>query len=199
LNDPPRSKRRRALLLPALLVAAVAGLAAWWRHKPAEEAPTPDSEIAAAEPAAPPPAPAAPREPPRAPASTPAAHASPKDPYGELPVAPGGEHPDGGITQPMNPHPITPRHQRIQEENRFIGALNGAVDAKDGPGLRRILAMYKDEYPDDPNQLQEGYRIIADCLEHPGAASRAAGQRYDDEERGSILRLFVERSCLGAE
>jgi hypothetical protein len=85
---------------------------------------------------------------------------------------------------------------RIQRENGLIGAMNDAMDLADGPRLRKILNEYRTEFPEDPNQLQEGYRIVADCLEHPGPAATAAAQRYYDVERGSILRLFVGRHCL---
>jgi hypothetical protein len=71
------------------------------------------------------------------------------------------------------------------------------MDVRDGPGLRKLVNQYQQEFPDDPNQLLEGVRIIADCLERPGAASTAAGKRYDEQERGSILRRFVQRHCLG--
>ena len=69
--------------------------------------------------------------------------------------------------------------------------MNGAMDVEDGAGLRNLLDQYRQEYPDDPNQLQEGYGIIADCLQHPGPTATAAGHRYFDRERGSILRRFV--------
>jgi hypothetical protein len=96
-----------------------------------------------------------------------------------------------------HPHPITAEHIRIQHENELIGAMSDAIDLGDGATLRKILKRYEDEYPEDPNDLHQGYRIIADCLEHPGAESTAAGQRYYDVERGSILRVFVGRHCLG--
>jgi hypothetical protein len=73
------------------------------------------------------------------------------------------------------------------------------MDVKDGPGVRRLADQYRREYPEDPNQLQQGYDIIADCLEHPGPEASPAGQRYYDVERGSILRRFVARHCLGLE
>jgi hypothetical protein len=95
-----------------------------------------------------------------------------------------------------HPHPITAKHVRIQHENVLIGTMNDAMDLGDGATLRRFLKQYEDEYPEDPNDLQRGYRIIADCLERPGAESQAAGQRYYDVERGSILRVFVGRHCL---
>ena len=96
-----------------------------------------------------------------------------------------------------HPHPITPERIRIQRENQLIGAMNDAMDLADGATLHKILEQYENEYPENPNDLQEGYRVIADCLEHPDAQSTAAGQRYYDVERGSILRVFVGRHCLG--
>jgi hypothetical protein len=112
------------------------------------------------------------------------------------PADPNAPRPDGG---PLHPHPITPQHERIFRENQLIGALYGAMDVKDGPGVRKLADQYRQEYPEDPNQLQQGYDIIADCLEHPGPGASAAGQRYYDVERGSILRRFVARHCLGFE
>jgi hypothetical protein len=97
---------------------------------------------------------------------------------------------------PMHPHPITPERERIQRENQLIGAMNDAMDLNNGPKLRRILDEYRANYPEDPNQLQEGYRIIADCLEHPGATSRATGQAYYDRARGASRRLFVSSPGL---
>jgi hypothetical protein len=41
-----------------------------------------------------------------------------------------------------------------------------------------------------------GSRGYSDCLEHPGEEASAAGRRYDESERGSILRRFVRRHCL---
>jgi hypothetical protein len=96
-----------------------------------------------------------------------------------------------------HPHPLTRERIRIQHENELIGAMNDAMDLEDGARLREILTTYRERYPEDPSQLQEGYALIADCLEHPGSDSKAAGQRYFDEQRGSILRLFAARHCLG--
>ena len=94
-------------------------------------------------------------------------------------------------------HPLTPRHARIYRENNLIGAMEGAMDVRDGRGLRYLLQQYRSEFPEDPNELQEGYGIIANCLEHPGPDTTAAGQQYYDRERGSTLRKFIARYCLG--
>jgi len=151
--------------------------------------------MVAVEPPAPPPSrpPPPPRPVPAAVDAAPARHAEP-----ELVINPPGND-DPRPDAVLHPHPITPRHVRIQQENALIGQLNGAIDVEDGPGMRRLLDQYRDEFPEDENQLQEGYGVIADCLEHPGEASRAAGQRYYERERGSILRVFVQRLCLERE
>jgi pyruvate/2-oxoglutarate dehydrogenase complex dihydrolipoamide acyltransferase (E2) component len=104
---------------------------------------------------------------------------------------------DGGTEDLRPSHPLTPRHARIYRENNLIGAMEGAMDVRDGRGLRYLLQQYRSEFPEDPNQLQEGYGIIANCLEHPGPETTAAGQQYFDRERGSTLRKFVARYCMG--
>lgn len=104
---------------------------------------------------------------------------------------------DGGTEDLRPSHPLTPRHARIYRENNIIAAMEGAMDVRDGRGMRYLLQQYQSEFPDDPNELQEGYGIIANCLEHPGPETTAAGQQYYDRERGSTLRKFVARYCMG--
>jgi hypothetical protein len=98
----------------------------------------------------------------------------------------------------MVPHPLTPQHERIFRENNLIGNLNGAMDVKDVAGLRALLEQYRDEYPEDAHVLQDGYELIADCLERPGSETRAVAQRYYDEQLDSGLRRYIRRHCLEA-
>ena len=183
------------ILVPAAVLAILIGVALWLVFRSRESAPSgaeardelPASERSAA------PLPAAPSLAPRAPADA-GAERSSGSAGGEVPVR--DPSPDDSHDGPVHPHPITEQHQRIFRENQLIGALDGAMDVNDGPGLRRLLLQYRQEYPEDPNALQTGYEIIADCLEHPGPAARAAAQRYYDVERGSTLRRFVARHCL---
>ena len=95
-----------------------------------------------------------------------------------------------------HPHPITPQHERIYRENQLTFALDGAVDVEDVRGVRRLLAVYRQEFPEDSLALQQGYEIIADCLERPGEATRSAAQRFYDTELASTLRRHVRRHCL---
>lgn len=103
---------------------------------------------------------------------------------------------DSTANGPRHPHPFTPQHERIFKENSMLGSLNGAMDAGDPDALRQLNAEYRVEFPDDPQQLQTGYDLIAECLEQRTEETRAKAQRYFDEQRGSTLRRFVKRHCL---
>jgi hypothetical protein len=110
-----------------------------------------------------------------------------------VPIAP----PHGDVAGAAHPHPITPQHQRIYGENRLVGGIEGAMEVKDGKGMRRLLEQYRREYPEDDQDLQDGYAVVADCIEHPGAAgNRAAADRWLDAHNGSTAKRFVLRYCI---
>ena len=172
------NRRARVLLFGGLGLLALLGiLLLFGRSEPREPEPG-----APREPVAPPPQPTAP--PPSAPAK---------------PAAPAVPPPDARRAEadPLPPsHPITPAHERIQLENRYIQALNDAMDLRDGAKLRKLAAQYRAQGFEDVDKLGEGYELVANCLEHPGAASRAAAQAFFDRERGSHLRRHLHRHCL---
>lgn len=174
--------RRWGVGLASLLAV---GALSWWLLSPSSVPPEVPGRAAAA------PAPKA------APAPA-AVHAqtAPIDFQDGVPVYPAGSAQVNG--EGMVPHAITPTHERIFRENNLIGDLNGAMDVKDVAGLRALLKQYRDEYPEDAHVLADGYQLIADCLEHPGAGTRAVAQRYYDEQLDSGLRRYIRRHCLEA-
>jgi hypothetical protein len=95
-----------------------------------------------------------------------------------------------------HPHPITPRHRRIFEENSRLGAMDGAMDQGDFAALRRMNAEYARDYPEDDHDRQEGYALIADCLEERTPQAIEAARRFWQTHRASTLRRFVRRHCL---
>lgn len=99
-------------------------------------------------------------------------------------------------TEEGHPHPHSPEHERIFRENNVIGQLNGAMDIGDFIGMRRLNAEYRKDYPEDDHLLQEGYDIIADCLEELTDERKARARRFWQTERGSQLRRYVRRHCL---
>ena len=176
-----QGRRFRAGLTGLATLLAV-GAFAWWRLGPSSMPPELPRPAAAT------PAPEA------APAVN--AQTAPVNFQDGVPVYPAGSAQANG--EGMVPHPITPTHERIFRENNLIGVLNGAMDVKDVAGLRALLKQYRDEYPEDAHVLADGYQLIADCLEHPGAETRAVAQRYYDEQRDSGLRRYIRRYCLEA-
>jgi hypothetical protein len=190
-GDHSNSRRWGIALAALLLLGALAWLlrspSAPPEPEPATRAPTP----AAVEDRAPtPPSVAQPQPQPQPPTTT-----IDYTPDG-VPIMPAGSAPVDATG--MVPHPITPQHRRIFRENNLIGNLNGAMDVKDAAGLRRLLEQYRNEYPEDSHVLQDGYELIADCLERPGSETRAKAQRYYDEQLDSGLRRYIRRHCLEA-
>jgi hypothetical protein len=192
-NDSLTEKRtqgkpsRRGLLLVG--IAALIGAGVWWLSQEPEpkaagemrEAPRPEPARVAEE---------SRRSPPMA---TAAALSVARTAAAPVESASRREY-DQSPGQPS--HPITPEHERIERELALVQSLNDAMDLRDGARMRTLIREHGDEFPEDNDELREGYEIVADCLTHPGAASTAAGQRYFDSERGSTLRRFVHRICL---
>jgi hypothetical protein len=99
-----------------------------------------------------------------------------------------------------HPHPITPQHEALREQQQLVSALNDALDQRDAAGMRALIERYDAVAPEDPQRLAEGYERMADCIDAPDprhrASARANAQRYYDDARASSLRRYVRRLCL---
>lgn len=188
--------RRRGLILAALalIVLMIVGGLLLGRKPEVQVASREEAPPEAPQPSAAPlsPTPVAPR---------PTASASAKSKFKPLeymgdgiPIMP--PEPDAPHDQPMHPHPITSAHLRIYRENNLLYQLNEAMDGRESVRLRALLAIYREEYPEDPNDMQTGYELIADCLDRPSPEVRARAEKYFKEEIASTLRRFVKRHCL---
>jgi len=185
-----RSRQRLFALIGALVICLAA---IWYFASGGAEPPAPE--------------PVAEEEPAAAPAPAPEPVAPPKQPE---PARPVGPDPNEVITSdglpimpahgeaagPSHPHPITPQHLRLFGENRFVAAIEGAMEIKDTAGMRRLLEKYRHDYPEDDQESQDGYGFIADCIDHPGADTRAPAERWLDSHNGSPVKRFVLRYCV---
>jgi len=180
----------------ALALGAVTLLAGWLffarRNEGQEVSPPPENTPTSAAPerentnAAPPPRKTQPLPAPKADDHVAA------DGLGFMPPHEGDPKPPG----PLHPHPITPTHERIFAENRIAFALDDATDARDVAAMRKLLEQYSRDFPEDQWQLQGGYAMVLECLEHPGPASRAAAERWLDQNNGSTVKRSVLRNCI---
>jgi hypothetical protein len=191
-QDPKH--RPRIPFAAAIAFALALAAAGWLIFRRSDPAPHQDEETVeeTVPPLEQPRSPPAPMEKPAALPRKPAPLEYMSDGVPIMPAGPDDPHPERFV----HPHPITPQHKRIFRENALLFQLNEAVDGKEAPRLRELLKQYRDEYPDDPQDMQKGYALIADCLEHPSEDTRAAAQRFYDEEIASTLRRFVMRHCL---
>jgi len=186
-----RSSSKRLLVVLALALNAIVIAAIWLlfaRDSDRQvEASVADEEAPTA------PRPVLAREVQRPAPPKPAAHEHvAADGIGFMPEHDGDPRPAGAL----HPHPISAQHQRIFAENRIAFALDDATDAKDVSVMKELLARYRREFPEDQWQLQSGYAVIIDCLEHPGPESRGSAKRWLDQNNGSTVKRSVLRNCI---
>jgi len=179
-----------ALALSAIVLAA--GWLLWARGSARHGPPSLADDTAASAPPAPAPRPVRMRDAKQPAASPPEHEHVAADGVGFMPPHDGDPRPPGQV----HPHPISPRHQRIFAENRIAFALDDATDAQDVAVMKELLAQYRRDFPDDQWELQGGYAVIIDCLEHPGPESRRAAERWLDQNNGSTVKRSVLRNCI---
>jgi len=112
----------------------------------------------------------------------------------EIPLMQSGSE-DNTEHGPRHPHPIDATRLRIYRENNLIGAMNQAMDLGRALELRELNAQYREEYPEDENNLQRAYDLIADCQEELTDERQAAAREFWKKYRSSQLRRFVRRHC----
>lgn len=96
-------------------------------------------------------------------------------------------------------HPVTSDRQRIYRENNLNAALMGAMNVRDHQGLRALIEEYRLDYPEDTHRLQEGYSLVADCLEKLTPERQAKARDYWKAKRGSPVRRFIREHCLARQ
>jgi hypothetical protein len=62
--------------------------------------------------------------------------------------------------------------------------------------MRALLDQYDGDYPGDEYGIAAAYRLILDCVEHPGADARAAAERWLDKNNGSVVKRSIVRYCI---
>jgi pyruvate/2-oxoglutarate dehydrogenase complex dihydrolipoamide acyltransferase (E2) component len=177
--------RRRGWAAALLVASGIAALAMFWRVQSSSDTEQPGSEPARA--VAPP---LAAPQPQRAPEPMPA----------PAPVA----APDPDVTEPAaydptrHAHPITAEHLRMYREDELLNGAWRALRKRDFARARELVTTHQSEYPASKAHMDEGLLLLADCMEHPSAESRAKAQAFYDTKTFSPMRRRLRRLCLEA-
>jgi hypothetical protein len=133
-----------------------------------------------------------------APAGAPTATVQPRSAHVSLAsnLTPESASVNGEQAERPHAHPIDNERHRIYRENSLNMAMMGAMNVGDYVGLRALIERYRAAYPEDEYHLQEGYSLVADCLERLTVKRRDDAREYWRNNRGSLVRRFIRRHCL---
>ena len=93
-------------------------------------------------------------------------------------------------------HPITPEHLRLYRETELLEGAWQALRKRDVAKARELVATHQSEYPDSNQHMDEGLLLLANCIERPGAETRALAQVFYDTKTYSPMRRRLRRLCL---
>jgi hypothetical protein len=98
----------------------------------------------------------------------------------------------------VQPHPISDERSALAPPWATVDAVKAALEARDFELARAILAKQRaaDAHSEDFRDFYQGLEIMTECLDSPGAASRARANAFIVEYRASPLRRHVRRKCL---
>lgn len=96
------------------------------------------------------------------------------------------------------PHPIDEPRKRMTAQRQLFSQVKSALRASDYAAARSLLEQHDEDFSAEESwtDLREGYQLMLDCKQYPNDETRARGQRFVDEQRGSTLRRGVRRACL---
>jgi hypothetical protein len=177
------TRRRRSLVLGALVAGAVALLAATREPKAVEAARGHDRRAPGA-PLARPPAPRIGRA--ELLRLLAAARTLPAQDRAH-------ERPADGL-----PHPLTPQHLRLYRDVDLLRAADAEIKAGRFDAARALIAQHRRELAGMSAPEEEGLLLLADCAEQRSAGNVARVQRFYDAHTDSMLRRRLRRACLEA-
>jgi hypothetical protein len=179
------TSRRRSWTTALLIAGGIAAVAVLWRVQGVSDSDRPRSEPAVASG----PAGAAPQpQPQHVPEPTPAPMATPDDDSTE-PAA---------YDPTRHAHPITAEHLRLYREDELLNGAWRSLRRRDFARARELVQTHQNEYPASKAHMDEGLLLLADCIEHPGAETRAKAQAFYDTKTFSPMRRRLRRLCLEA-
>lgn len=98
----------------------------------------------------------------------------------------------------VEPHPLTAERQAFDRQHALFAAVQEAIEGGYFGLARDLLAEHERNFGDEEDWRDQrvGFELVIDCLENPGAETRARAAEFVAQERLSPLRRRVRRTCL---
>jgi hypothetical protein len=95
-----------------------------------------------------------------------------------------------------HPHPVTAAHVRNFHQVDLLHGAWRALERRDFPRARELVAEHRRDYPGQWNDMNEGLAILTECMERPTPEVVQRAQTFHREHTASLLRKRIRRFCL---
>jgi hypothetical protein len=93
----------------------------------------------------------------------------------------------------------SPETQRLEERRVLYETVDALVQASEFERARQLLDQDQERYGDDSapewRDLEQGYRLMADCLERPSAKHRARGEAFLLVSEAHAISAKLRAAC----
>jgi hypothetical protein len=94
---------------------------------------------------------------------------------------------------------VSPEAERLEARRQLYETVDALVQASEFAKARRLLdedqARYGDDLAPPWHDLEQSYRLIADCLEHPSAKLRARARAFALVSEAASVKPRILRAC----
>jgi hypothetical protein len=94
---------------------------------------------------------------------------------------------------------VSPEAERLEARRQLYENVDALVQASEFEKARRLLdedqARYGDDLAPPWHDLEQSYRLIADCLEHPSAKLRARARAFALVSEAVSVKPRILRAC----
>jgi hypothetical protein len=99
------------------------------------------------------------------------------------------------------PAPSSPETARLDARRQLYESVEALVQASEFETARKLLDEDQQRYGDDLapqwHDLEQSYRLIADCLERPSAKLRARAEAFLQVSEAASLKPRISAACSG--
>ena len=103
---------------------------------------------------------------------------------------------------PPVPSVLSPEAQRLEARRQLYESVDAFVQASEFEKARRLLdddqARYGDDLAPPWHGLEQSYRLIADCLEHPSPRLRVRARAFAAVSEAVSLKSRILQACGAA-